>query len=139
MTIPLCFPMYNGRDLGYNSCLMAATRMITGRVANAHTRGRGLRPLLIGLGFVVCFLVVNGIVGEYGGFALMHARAQNADLTQEVAKARAANARLREEAHRLLTDPAAIEDIARRELGLIKPGEKLFIIRDVPAAKKQNP
>jgi len=139
MTILLCFPMYNSRDLGYNSCLMAATRMITGRVANAHKGGRGLRPLLIGLGFVVCFLVVNGIVGEYGAFALMRARSQNAELAQTVARAKAENARVREQSHRLLIDPAAIEDIARRELGLIKPGEKLFIIRDVPAAKKQNP
>jgi cell division protein FtsB len=31
----------------------------------------------------------------------------------------------------LREDPAAIEDIARRDLGLIKPGEKLFIIKDV--------
>ena len=44
---------------------------------------------------------------------------------------------LREDARRLREDPAAIEEIARRELGLMSPGEKLFIIRDVepPAGK----
>jgi cell division protein FtsB len=143
MNIPLRFPLYNRRDLGYNSCLMTATRITTrtATAGSANTRkgDRGRRPLLIGLGFVVCFLMVNLIVGEHGAFTLMRARAQNAELAQEVARAKAENARLREEAHRLLTDPAAIEDIARRELGLIKPGEKLFIIRDVPAAKKQTP
>ena len=41
------------------------------------------------------------------------------------------NARLREEARRLREDPSAIEEIARRELGLIVPGEKLFILKDV--------
>jgi cell division protein FtsB len=41
------------------------------------------------------------------------------------------NARLRDEARRLREDPRTIEEIARRELGLIKPGEKLFIIKDV--------
>jgi cell division protein FtsB len=38
---------------------------------------------------------------------------------------------LRELARRLKEDPLAIEEIARRNLGLIKPGEKVFIIKDV--------
>ena len=49
---------------------------------------------------------------------------------------------------RLRTDPAAGEERARRDLGLIKPGEKVFIIRDVGpagtsprtgAARRQTP
>ena len=31
-------------------------------------------------------------------------------------------------------DPTALEELARKDLGLIKPGEKLFILRDVPPA-----
>jgi cell division protein FtsB len=89
------------------------------------------------LGFVVAFLVVNGIVGEHGTVALMRARAQTAQLAQAVDKAKAENARLREQNHRLQTDPATIEEIARRELGLLKPGEMLFIVRDVPATKRR--
>ena len=42
------------------------------------------------------------------------------------------NARLRDEARRLREEPAAIEEVARRELGLIRPGETVFIIKDVP-------
>ena len=38
-------------------------------------------------------------------------------------------------ARRLREDPAAIEEIARRELGLIKPGERVFILKDVPLPK----
>jgi len=34
-------------------------------------------------------------------------------------------------ARRLREDPSGIEDQARRELGLIKPGEVLFIVKDV--------
>ena len=45
------------------------------------------------------------------------------------------NAKLRETARRLKDDPSAIEEIARRELGLIKPGERVFIVKDVPPAK----
>jgi hypothetical protein len=36
-------------------------------------------------------------------------------------------------------DSSAIEDLARRELGLIKPGEKLFILKDVPQTDARRP
>jgi cell division protein FtsB len=32
---------------------------------------------------------------------------------------------------RLKDDPAAIEELARGELGLMRPGEKLFIVKDL--------
>jgi len=135
----VCFPVYKRRDLGYNSWLMAATRLITAGVANARTSERGHRRRLVGLGFAVCFLVVNAIVGEHGTFALVRARAQYAERAHTVAHARAENARVREQSRRLLLpDPAAIEGIARRELGLVKPGEKVFVIRDAPAAKQER-
>jgi cell division protein FtsB len=41
------------------------------------------------------------------------------------------NAGLREEARRLAEDPAAIESIAREEMGLIRPGEVLFMLTPV--------
>ncbi len=63
---------------------------------------------------------------------MRQARKEYDDLAASVVRARAENARLREEARRLREDPKAIEEIARRELGLIRPGEKVFIIKDVP-------
>jgi hypothetical protein len=63
---------------------MTATRITTAGLANIRKGDRGRRRLLIGLGFVVCFLVVNGIVGEHGAFALMQARAQYAELALTV-------------------------------------------------------
>ena len=54
-------------------------------------------------------------------------------LAASIASLRQDNARLREQARRLREDPRAIEDIARRELGLIRPGELLFIVKDVPS------
>ena len=56
-------------------------------------------------------------------------------LAASVASQRAENARLREQARRLREDPGAIEEIARRELGLIRPGERVFIVKDAPPAK----
>lgn len=84
--------------------------------------------------FVGCVLVIDALVGDKGVLAMMKARRDYRVLEQSLNDARSANARLREEARRLREDPDAVEDIARRELGLIKPGEKLFIVKDVPPA-----
>jgi cell division protein FtsB len=106
------------------------------------TRRRGRRAvqyLLLCLGVV---LVVDALVGDKGLLEMMKKRDAYRGLEQTLARARAENARLREEARRLREDPAAIEEIARRELGLMKPGEKLFIIRDVPpgeAGRRHRP
>jgi cell division protein FtsB len=89
---------------------------------------RAVQYLLVLVG---CILVVDALVGEKGLLAMMDARHQYLALQQSLLDARAENARLREDARRLREDPTAIEDIARRELGLMRPGEKLFIIRDV--------
>jgi cell division protein FtsB len=86
-----------------------------------------VRYLLV---FVGCVLAVDALVGEKGLLAMMKARQQYQVLEQSLQSARAENARLREEARRLREDPSAIEDLARRELGLIRPGEKVFIVRD---------
>ncbi len=78
-----------------------------------------------------CVLVIDALVGDKGLLAMIQARQEFRNLEQSLADVRAENARLRDEARRLREDPAAVEDLARRELGLIKPGEKLFIIKDV--------
>ena len=76
-------------------------------------------------------LVIDALVGDKGLLAMIQARQQYRVLEESLADVRAENARLRDEARRLREDPSAVEDLARRELGLMKPGEKLFIIRDV--------
>jgi cell division protein FtsB len=95
-------------------------------------RRRVVQYLLV---FVGCVLVVDALVGEKGLLAMMKARQEYRTLEQALLTTRAENARLREEARRLREDPAAIEEIARRELGMLRPGEKLFIVKDVPAAR----
>jgi cell division protein FtsB len=84
---------------------------------------------------VASVIVVDGLVGERGLLAILRARQDYDAMSATIARQRAENARLREVARRLREDPAAIEEIARRELGLIKPGERVFIVKDVPPAK----
>jgi cell division protein FtsB len=107
------------------------------RTAEPTPPGRGRRTARLLLLFVAAAIVVDGLVGERGLLATLRARRGYDELSATLARERADNARLREQARRLREDPAAIEEIARRELGLIRPGEKVFIIKDVaPAAAK---
>jgi cell division protein FtsB len=104
----------------------------TGNLKPRNPRRRIVQWLLL---FVASVIVVDGLVGERGLLAILRARHEYDDLAATIARQRAENARLREEARRLKDDPAAIEEVARRDLGLIRPGERVFIIKDVTPPK----
>ena len=90
-------------------------------------RRKTLHLLLI---FVTLVLVLDALVGEKGLLETIRARRQHRELTASIERLRSENAQMREEARRLLEDPSAIESLAREELGLIRPGEMLFIVKD---------
>lgn len=92
------------------------------------------KTLQLLLGFVTLVLIINALVGERGLMETLRARRQHQELLTAIERLRAANAKLLAESRRLKTDAAAIEAIARQELGLIRPGELLFIIRDAKPA-----
>ena len=106
------------------------------RTTSRATRPRRGRRRVIETTLVVvgCVLLAETVVGENGLVAMLRARQEYRAEVQRLEAARAEHVRLKDEARRLREDPAAIEDLARRELGLIKPGEKLFTIRDLPSA-----
>ena len=95
------------------------------------TRRRTLQLLLV---FVTLVLIINALVGERGLMETLRARRQHQELVTSIGQLRAENARLRDEMRRLLSDPSTIEAVARQELGLIRPGELLFIVRDARPA-----
>lgn len=82
------------------------------------------------LGFVTIVLVVDALVGDKGLLDTMRARRQYAKTSGELARIRQENTRLRDEIRRLLEDPSMIESLAREELGLMRDGEVVFIVRD---------
>ena len=100
---------------------------ITGR----SRRRRMVQYLVV---FVGCVLVIDSLVGDKGVLQMMKKRHEVRALNSRLAALKAENARLFEEAQRIKYDDATLEEIARRDLGLIKPGEKLFIIKDAPPA-----
>ena len=92
------------------------------------------------LGFATVVLLVDALIGEKGLMERMRARQEFETQLAALESLRAGNAQLRDKARRLREDPSAIESIAREELGLIRPGELLFILRDVkPAARDPKP
>jgi cell division protein FtsB len=117
-----------------------ATRHTTKPVPGGQTPSRGRRVLFTIFVFVVCVLAVDALVGDQGFVATIRARKQYNQLASDLARLRVENAGLNQEVRRLRDDPAAIEEIARRELGLMSPGETLFIVKDVadPAQKSQK-
>ena len=82
---------------------------------------------------VTILLVANAFVGERGFVALFRANQAHARLQQVIDTLHAENSRLYRYVEVLTDEPYFIEDLARRELGMISPGEQLFIVRTTPA------
>jgi len=82
--------------------------------------------------FIGCMVLLDSLFGERGLVEMMRKRDEGKALAAQVTKLKEQNERLLEEIQKLQDDPATIEDLAKRDLDMIKPGEKLFIIRDLP-------
>lgn len=94
------------------------------------------RAFQYGLAFVTVVLIVDALVGEKGFLDTLRARRQYRELAAALAQKRQENARLRDEIHRLRDDPSRIEAVAREDLGLMREGEVLFIVREEKAPTK---
>jgi cell division protein FtsB len=80
--------------------------------------------------FAALVLFVNSVFGEQGLADSLRARRQIRASQASILSLRGENARLRDQIHRLREDPRAIEDVARRDLGLIRRGEILVVVKD---------
>jgi cell division protein FtsB len=104
-------------------------RRPVGLLGNAarERRRRIIRYTLLGVSFV---FMVNSLVGENGLLTSIKSRRRYAQVQNQLIKLRLENQALLDEMRRLRDDPAAIEEAARRDLGLIRAGETLVIVRD---------
>jgi cell division protein FtsB len=93
--------------------------------------GRTRRIVRLLLALFAAVIVVDALVGDQGLIAMRQARREHAALVSAIAKQRAENAALAEQVNRLTHDPGTIEALARRNLGFIRPGEKVFIVKDL--------
>ena len=84
-----------------------------------------MRPALA---LITIVLVADALVGENGWFERHHEQERLEQKSSELAKLQEQNAALAVRARRLeAADPAVIEDLARRKLEMLRPGEVLFI------------
>jgi cell division protein FtsB len=97
----------------------------------------GLRRKAATLASVIAViaLVVGSLFGDRGFLYLVEQRERADALARELEDMKAENARLAAEIVALRSDPRAIERIAREELGLVRPGETVFVIREEPARR----
>ena len=98
---------------------------------------RRLRLLTLVLLFCALALVIDAVAGERGWIANRRNSREVEQNEQALAAKRRENDGLTDYRDRVKRmDPATLEEIARRSHGLIRPGEKLFIIKDAPKATK---
>jgi cell division protein FtsL len=81
------------------------------------------------LAFGICLLLFGLFGDDHGVRAMLQARRDARTLAVQISALRAENAALRQQAELLRSDPEAIENAARKTLGLARPGEVMFRVR----------
>ena len=78
------------------------------------------------VGAVLAVVLGTAVFGENGILHLRRLRAEVEALHRDVQALEVENERLTRAIGELRTDPAAVERIAREELGLVRPGERVL-------------
>src|SRR3981081_1625781 len=84
------------------------------------------RAMRYGLIALLMLVFMNGIFGQNGYLALRRAHADVEKLRQEITQINEQNHQLSGDVRALKTDPAAVERVAREDMGLARPGELVF-------------
>ena len=91
----------------------------------------------LGTALALIALTVGSVFGDRGILNLVGKRRQVEALRGELEGLRAENARLSSEIVALRTSPRAIERLAREQLGLARPDETVFLIREEDASARR--
>ncbi len=92
--------------------------------------GTRRKAWLLGTAIALIALAVGSVFGDRGFLNLVENRRHVAELRLEIEALRAENARLAGEVSALRTSPRAIERLAREQLGLARPDETVFLLRE---------
>ena len=90
--------------------------------------------------FILSFFIILGLLtffGEKGIFHLLRLKKELVRIKERNVKMEEENQRLREEVRRLQHEKRYIEEIARKELGMVQEGEIIYQF-DLPAQGKEN-
>jgi cell division protein FtsB len=95
---------------------------------SGHLGGFVQKNLVWLLGGALALLLLQDVFGTHGLIAMRRSQQEAARVQQEINQLDEESHRLQENVQSLKSDPAAIEHIAREEMGLAKPGEYIFKI-----------
>lgn len=74
-------------------------------------------------------VAVASLLSEHGIAHLLRLRAERQELSHATFALLQRNDQLREEIHRLRSDDLYLEELARRQLGLVRPNETVYRVR----------
>jgi cell division protein FtsB len=103
--------------------------MVRDETLRSEPRAR-MRAWVLGTVIALIALGVGSVFGDRGILNMLGEREKVEALHSELEGLRAENARLSAEIGNLRTSPRAIERLAREELGLARPDETVFLIRE---------
>ena len=75
-------------------------------------------------------LIVHNIFGQNGYFALRRQQKELHALQFDIQQLKQDNDQLEKHIKALKSDPAAVERLAREQMHLVKPGEKIYMLPD---------
>lgn len=99
---------------------------MTPRDIEGFLKRKGLGLLLAGIALAA---VLYSVFGEMGLVATWNMRRTQQQLAEENARLRGEIERLRREVADLTTNPATVEEIARRDLGLMGKKENVIVLK----------
>ena len=74
----------------------------------------------------LALLVLQDVFGTHGVLVMRRSQREAGEIRKEIQKLNDENRQLQDRVKDLKSDPQAIEEIARKEMGLAKPGELIF-------------
>ncbi len=80
------------------------------------------------LGMTLLVVIVHDLFGAKGFFAMRRSQQEVQKLQEEITRINEENQRMSEHIKALKTDPKLIERIAREQMGMTRPGERVYRI-----------
>ncbi len=96
------------------------------KTERSSRRARWKAPLIAAGVLLVLYFLVTRVMGEMGVVKYYRMKAQYTALTNDIAKLKQDNGKLRKEVFSLKSDSAYLERVARDKLGLARPGEIVY-------------
>jgi cell division protein FtsB len=100
--------------------------------ADEHSSPRSSRRAPWWAVLIILALVAMALFGDKGVLRALQANREKGDLEAQVKALEATNDELRKEIQALRNDPRTIENLARKELGMVKDDELVYQFRTPP-------